>query len=65
MLIRNTFGSKRQYGKVNIIGIGDNVIILNRVPVDSIYFVTKYVEVISIIILYRSYKRADFRFGEF
>ena len=56
MFIRDTFGSKRHYGRVNIIGIGVNVVILKRVPVDSINFITKYVEIKSVIIPYTSCK---------
>ena len=56
MFIRDAFGSKRHYDRVNIIGIVVNVVVLKRVPVDSIYFITKYVEVTSVIIPYTSCK---------
>ena len=54
--LRDAFGSKRHYGRVNIIGIGVNIVILKRVPVDSIYFITKYIEITSVIIPYTSCK---------
>ena len=56
VFIRDAFGSKRHYGRVNIIGIGVNIVILKRVPVDSIYFITKYIEITSVIIPYTSCK---------